>query len=246
MTPPTIALVGDYSSDVTAHRAIPVALELARASVGADIAWQWVHTREIGHAARDFAPYSAMWVVPASPYENMAGVLAAIQFAREAKRPFLGTCGGFQHAVIEFARNVAGIACADNAETNPSGTALVVTPLTCSLVEKSGEVRFAGGSRLGEIYGGGMSREGYHCSYGVNPAHRAALEHAGLVFTAFDSPMKSAAPNCRSPCIHFISVRCSSPSARRYGAKYRPSCAPSSWRWRVATANPHRGTRREV
>jgi CTP synthase (UTP-ammonia lyase) len=187
MTPPTIALVGDYSPDVMAHRAIPVALELARASVGADIAWQWVHTREIGHAARDFAPYSAMWVVPASPYENMAGVLAAIQFAREAKRPFLGTCGGFQHAVIEFARNVAGVASADHAETNPSGTALVVTPLTCSLVEKTDEVRFAGGSRLGEIYGGGTSREGYHCSYGINANHRAALERAGLAFTAFDA-----------------------------------------------------------
>ena len=45
-----------------------------------------------------------MWTVPASPYENTAGALDAIRFARETRRPFLGTCGGFQHALIEFAR----------------------------------------------------------------------------------------------------------------------------------------------
>ena len=36
----------------------------------------------------------------------MEGVLSAIRFARETGRPFLGTCGGFQHALIEYARNV--------------------------------------------------------------------------------------------------------------------------------------------
>src|SRR5437667_11486922 len=111
----TIALVGDYSPEVIAHRAIPRALELAR----------------------DLQTFSAIWLVPASPYENMDGALAAIRFARETRRPFLGTCGGFQHALIEFARNVAGITAADHEETNPASGTLVVTRLRCSLVEQS-------------------------------------------------------------------------------------------------------------
>jgi CTP synthase (UTP-ammonia lyase) len=140
----------------------------------------------VSDAARDLAAFSAIWVVPASPYANMAGALAAIRFARETRRPFLGTCGGFQHAIIEVARNVAGLHSADHAETNPGGEMLVVAPLACSMVEKAGPVRFVAESRLAQIYGGESAHEGYHCSYGVNPAHRAALERAGLRFTAFD------------------------------------------------------------
>lgn len=182
-----LALVGDYSPEVPAHRAIPRALELATHELGGDVVWRWCHTRELRDAARDLAAFSALWVVPASPYENMDGVLAAIRFARESGRPFLGTCGGFQHAVIEFARHAAGLDSADHAETNPHGHQLVVTPLACSLVEMSDLVRFTPGSRLHQIYGRDTASEGYHCNYGIDPVHRPALERAGLRFTAFDA-----------------------------------------------------------
>jgi CTP synthase (UTP-ammonia lyase) len=181
-----IALVGDYNPAVTAHVAIPQAIALANKELQSDIDWQWIGSASIRDAARDLAEFSAVWVVPASPYANMAGVLEVIRFARETNRPLLGTCGGFQHALIEFARNVAGLTAADHAETNPRGDNLVVTPLTCSLVEKTGRVRFAEGSRLRQIYGSETADEAYHCNYGLNPSHRAGLERAGLQFTAFD------------------------------------------------------------
>ncbi len=182
----TIALVGDYSERHTAHRAIPAALELARARSGADVAWEWVATRSIGEPQRDLAAYAAVWVVPASPYENTDGALGAIRWAREGRRPFLGTCGGFQHTLLEIARDVAGIPDADHAETNPQGASLVVTPLSCSHVEKVGRVHFAPGSLLARAYGSEASSEGYRCNYGFNPAYRAALEGAGFAFTAWD------------------------------------------------------------
>lgn len=181
-----IALVGDYNPAVIAHRAIPEALTLANRELRSEVGWTWVGTATLRDARNDLAAFSAIWVVPASPYANMAGAIDAIRFARETKRPFLGTCGGFQHALIEFARNVAGLRAADHAETNPRGETLVVAPLACALVEKAGPVRFVAGSRIAQIYGGESAQEGYHCSYGVNPAHRAALEEAGLRFTVFD------------------------------------------------------------
>ncbi len=186
MRPARLALVGDYSPNVVAHRAIPRALELACAATQNDVTWQWVATRDIRQAARDLAKFSAVWLVPASPYENMAGALAAVRFARETQRPFLGTCGGFQHALLEFARSVAGLAAADHAETNPRGGTLVVTPLACSLVEKTAPIRFAPDSLIRAAYGRDAAHEGYHCNYGLNAAHRATLERAGLRFTAFD------------------------------------------------------------
>jgi len=197
-----LALVGDYSPEVTAHRAIPRALELACAATKVDLSWQWVATREVRDAVRDLAKFSAVWLVPASPYENMAGAIDAVRFARETKRPFLGTCGGFQHALIEFARNVAGLAAADHAETNPHGDTLVVAALACSLVEKTGKLHFAPGSLVRAAYGHDTASEGYHCNYGLNSAHRAALELAGLRFTAFDEngePRAAELPKANHP-----------------------------------------------
>lgn len=182
---PSIALVGDYSPAVVAHQAIPRALELAGAESGCNVIWHWVATRDIDDAAVELAEFSAVWAVPASPYENTDGALAAIRWARETRRPFFGTCGGFQHALIEFARNVLGLAAADHAETNSGTPDLVVTRLACPLVEKTARLRFLPDSRLRGFYADDFADEGYHCSYGPNPAFLPQFERAGLRFTAF-------------------------------------------------------------
>jgi CTP synthase (UTP-ammonia lyase) len=185
--PPRIALLGDFQPEVTAHRAIPVALELARTELGTDLTWEWLPTSHLRDAARELAAFEALWVVPASPYRNPAGVLAAIRFARESRRPFLGTCGGFQHAVIEFAQHVAGLTAADHAETNPDAATPVIAPLACALVETTATLHFLAGSRLHAAYGCDTSTEGYHCRYGLNPAYAERLARAGLNFTARDA-----------------------------------------------------------
>jgi CTP synthase (UTP-ammonia lyase) len=186
MTRRTIALVGDYSEKVTAHRAIPKALELARERAKADVAWEWVATRQIRDARKDLARFSAVWLVPASPYENTQGAIDAVRWAREGRRPFLGTCGGFQHMLLEFAMNVVGVTNAEHAESNPAGSALIVTPLSCSLVEKSGTVQFAKSSLIGSAYGVPEAPAEYRCNYGFNSVYRPAFEAAGLRFTSWD------------------------------------------------------------
>jgi CTP synthase (UTP-ammonia lyase) len=184
-----IALVGDFSPEVVAHRAIPCALELARDVLGTEIAWQWLPTRLIDARApgRVLDGFSGVWLVPASPYENTAGALAAVRFARETARSFLGTCGGFQHALLEIARDLAGLQDAEHAEIHPAAPTLVISPLACALVEKAAPIHFAAGSRLREIHGRDSTEEAYHCRYGFNPAHRAALERVGVRFTACDA-----------------------------------------------------------
>lgn len=180
-----IALVGDYSPQVTAHVAIPRALELANAAQGTSLRWQWVETTCITDAPRQLAGFSGLWVVPSSPYKNPEGALAAIRFARESGRPLLGTCGGFQHMLVEFARNVIGVADAAHAETDPTGS-FVVTQLSCSLLGQNGVLRFTPGSRIHTAYGSATAVEGYRCNYGPATAYRGRFEAAGLVFTAFD------------------------------------------------------------
>jgi CTP synthase (UTP-ammonia lyase) len=89
--------------------------------------------------------------------------------------PFLGTCGGFQHALLERARNVLGWSDAAHAETDPQAARPVVHALPCSLVEVSETIRLSAGSHVAAIYGLPEIREGYRCRYGVNPEFQDEL-----------------------------------------------------------------------
>ncbi len=183
----TIALVGDFNEQVLAHTAILKTIELVEKNLDIRIHWQWLETDKIrGDDTPVFSKFSAFWVVPGSPYKNMEGVLNAIRFAREKNLPFLGTCGGFQHALIEYARNVCGIIDADHAETHVDAKNLIVVPLECSLVEKTGQIIFIPESRLYHIFNGNPTIEGYHCRYGLSPLWKNRLESAGLRFTGHD------------------------------------------------------------
>jgi CTP synthase (UTP-ammonia lyase) len=185
--PQTIALVGNYSEHVIAHKAIPIAIDLANKALGTNFNWSWIETETIHEETiNHLAAFSAIWAVPGSPYKSMEGAIRAIQFARENNKPFLGTCGGFQHALIEYARNVCGVQEACHGETNPDSHVLVVTPLTCSLVGETGKITFVPGSFLNTIFEGESTTEEYHCRYGLNAEWKKRLESAGLFFSGFD------------------------------------------------------------
>ena len=183
---PCIALVGDYNSSVTAHQAIPVAVDLASAELGVPVSAEWVATAKIKDAAADLACYQGVWCVPASPYENMQGAVDAIQFARSHGIPFLGTCAGFQHALIEYARNVLGMTEADHAESNPGARQPLISRLSCSLVEVESEILLEPDSILHRSYGAARIKEGYRCTYGPSPECEALLFSGKLRVTARD------------------------------------------------------------
>ncbi len=184
-----IGLIGDHDPAVFAHRMIPDALALAGAAAGCEVALDWLATASLADPATldaRLGGYDGLWCVPGSPYASMAGALAAIGYARERGTPCLGTCGGFQHAVIEYARSALGLASADHAETSPEAAELVIAALACALVEQRGTVRFAPGSRVAAIYGTSEAVEGYHCSYGLNPAYAERFTTSALRITGAD------------------------------------------------------------
>lgn len=188
MKPKSIGLIGDFNSTVVAHQAIPKALAFAAHTTGLPVESVWLATDriQIGNATQ-LAGFDGLWCVPASPYASMEGALWAIQFARENKIPFLGTCGGFQHALIDYARNVLGSLIADHAESNPDGANLIISPLACSLVEQSGMIRLKENSLIRKACGKAEIVEAYHCRYGLNPEFRDRLEAGALQFTGWDA-----------------------------------------------------------
>jgi len=182
-----IGLVGDPDDSVTAHRAIPPAIRLAADGLPDVRAVPvWLPTAHLNPAALDLSGFQGVWCVPASPYANAEGALGAIRVARERGIPFLGTCGGFQHALIEFARNALGLASAAHAETDPEAEIQLISRLSCALVEERGEILIDPDSRAGASYGVERVVEGYHCNFGLNAEFEGALQAGGLRFTGRD------------------------------------------------------------
>lgn len=182
-----IGLIGDFNADVLAHIAIPRALALAARKVECGVETEWIPTPLLEKEPEEsLIAFDGLWIVPASPYASMEGALLAIRFARERGVPFLGTCGGFQHALIEYARNVLNLAEADHAETNPEAALPLIAPLVCLLVEASDDIILQPGSRIAAIYGKSEISEKYHCSFGLNPRYTPLFDESGLRITGFD------------------------------------------------------------
>jgi CTP synthase (UTP-ammonia lyase) len=182
-----IGLIGDYSPQVTAHIAIPKAITLAASKTNCEAETKWLATDDILENIEQLSDFDALWCVPASPYKNMDGALSAIRFAREKNVPFLGTCGGFQHALIDYVRNILGFEKADHAESNPETAMPIMTQLSCSLVEATGVIKLKENSRIRSIYGKAEIAEQYHCNFGFNPDYLFLFETGDMKITGADA-----------------------------------------------------------
>ncbi|MGW2488930.1 CTP synthase C-terminal region-related (seleno)protein [Streptomyces sp. NPDC001606] len=180
----TVALVGDRSPNVVSHTRVPLLLEALAAQDRLVLDAYWIPSEdaEADGAVRGF---DAVWVLPGSPYRSEAGVLAAVRTAREEGIPFLGTCGGFQHALLEYARNVCGLSGAAHAENDPGAEDPLIEPLACSLVGHEAAVVIEPGSLAESVIGSARTVERYFCAYG--PSRRLdPLRAHGLRFSGHD------------------------------------------------------------
>ncbi|WP_260848556.1 glutamine amidotransferase-related protein [Streptomyces sp. SLBN-118] len=180
-----IALVGDRSPHVKSHTRVPGLLDALAERDGLVLDAYWIPTGD-AQAPGAVDGFDAVWVLPGSPYRSEAGALAAIRSARERGIPFLGTCGGFQHALLEYARDVCGLVDIAHAENDPDADDLLIAPLACSLVGHEGAVRLTPGSLAESVLGAERTQERYHCSYGPDSRHLDTLRAHGLRFTGED------------------------------------------------------------
>ncbi len=180
--PPRVALVGDRSPSVRAHVRVPKVLQALRDRHGLTVDAYWIPTPD----AYDLEGFDGIWLLPGSPYESEAGAVNAARTAREQGIPLLGTCGGFQHILLEYARDVCELPGAAHGENTPGAAEHLIEQLTCSLAGHQGPVRLSPGSLAERLIGAERTVEGYHCSFGLNPAYIETLTAAGLRFTGHD------------------------------------------------------------
>jgi CTP synthase (UTP-ammonia lyase) len=184
MTKP-IAILGEFTPTFKPHPATNAALEHSSAALGVSVEGVWLSTDDIELSL--FSRFSGIWVAPGSPYKNLTKTLGAIRHAREKKVPCFGTCGGFQHMVLEYARNVLKFKDAQHAEYDPYASDLFITELACSVAGRQMKLEFVEGSRVAQIYGSRAAVEEYYCNFGVSQQKVQLLKSGPLQVTGSDS-----------------------------------------------------------
>lgn len=185
---PRLAIIGDFNPNFVPHPKTNEAINHVQDHLGLRVATEWFPSAQLtSQTEAQLFDYDGVWVAPGSPYKSMEGALNAIRVSREAGLPLLGTCGGCQYVMIEFARNVLGIADAQHAEHDPYASVLVITPLSCSLVGQRMEILLEADTLAARAYSATRATEEYYCNFGLNPDYEKRLHEGGLRIVGRDA-----------------------------------------------------------
>jgi CTP synthase len=190
--PVRIAIVGKYVNLRDAYLSVIEALKHGGFHHGARVELMWVASDHLAAAGAEEALAEADGVLVPGGFgvRGVEGKVDAVRFAREREVPYLGICLGMQCAVVEFARDVCGLAEANSSEFDPA----TPDPVIDLLPEQKNVTDLGGSMRLGaqpchlvpgtlaaEAYGEPVVYERHRHRYEVNPSYRRALEEGGLV-----------------------------------------------------------------
>ncbi|MES2225743.1 MAG: CTP synthase [Patescibacteria group bacterium] len=199
----TIGIVGKYfdTGDFVlsdAYLSIIEALKFSGAAQGVKPVIEWVNAKDFekGTSVETLAKYDGILVPGGFGETGIEGKLKAIRYARENQIPYFGICYGMQLMVVEYARNVLGIADAHTMEIDPQ-TKNPVVAIMDAQKKHIAEGNYGGTMRLGtyveNIKAGTIAREAYGVAsveerhrhrYEINPAYVPQIEEAGMVFSA--------------------------------------------------------------
>jgi CTP synthase len=200
-----IAVVGKYTGLTDAYKSLVEALVHGGVANNVRVRFDWIEgeafeTNDEGLIAERLTNVHGVLVPGAFGDRGSEGMIRAIQFAREHAIPYFGICFGMQMAMIEAARNLAGIAKASSTEFGPTSEPIVGL-MTEWVRGNAREQRAVGdalggtmrcgsydavltpGSRVAEIYGSSTISERHRHRYEVNIDYREAIERTGLTFS---------------------------------------------------------------
>lgn len=191
-----IGILGDFNADSRSHQAINDALQHAAKKLKITVEGEWLPTLSLTKpdAEKKLETFDGLWGSPGSPYKSFDGMLKGIEFARRRDWPYLGTCGGFQYAFIEFARNVLNIKDADSAENNSGSKNIIVYPVACAVPDRKGnapklsgvvpQIKLRPGSYLQSFYNQDTVTEEFFCNFEINPEFEWTTMEAGFPVVA--------------------------------------------------------------
>jgi CTP synthase len=189
-----IALVGKYVELQDAYISVVEALRHAGYQFDSDIEVEWLNSELIDaeNVAEKLGDVDGILVPGGFGDRGVEGKIAATQYARENKVPFLGICLGMQLASVEYARNVLGLEGAHSAELNPDTPYPVIDllPEQKDIEDLGGTLRLGlypckltKGSKAYAAYDGEVVYERHRHRFEFNNHYREQMESAGFIFS---------------------------------------------------------------
>jgi CTP synthase len=196
-----IGVVGKYVELEDSYKSLYEALYHGGAANDAKVKIQWIEAEKIlpENAAEMLREMDGILVPGGFGLRGIPGMIHAIQYARENKVPYFGICLGMQTALIEYARNVAGLANADSTEFNPETPHKIFVMLhdLKGITNMGGTMRLgaypcdlAQGSLASKIYGSDKISERHRHRYEFNRDYESQLMELGMHFSGY-SPDKT-------------------------------------------------------
>ncbi|MEM9158322.1 MAG: CTP synthase [Verrucomicrobiota bacterium] len=178
-------IIGEFAAGWEPHEATNRAIVHSAAKIEIDVEPQWLSSENLD--PQKFRQADALWIAPGSPYKNLENTIETIRIARENNIPTLGTCGGFQYMIVEYARNVLGLPNAQHMEHDADASELFISKLACSLLGQTLPINLIDNSQVQRIYSASRVEERYYCQFGINPEFTPALQAKGdLTFPGTD------------------------------------------------------------
>lgn len=175
-----LAILGDRDAGRSVHSTLDDALRHAIGARHRTLVWEWIHTETLAiEPVSVLAGANGIVAATDDACANLDGALAGIRLARERHIPFLAVGGAFRHAVVEFARNVLGLAL-------PSAATMVQEEALAAGGagrRRSGAFFLDTDSRAAALYGRWRAVEEISATAALEPALRELLERGGLHVT---------------------------------------------------------------
>jgi len=183
-----IGIVGEYHNSITLSSIAP-AIEHSNKMLGLNTTFRWIDSEKLEdeNYAELLQDLNGIWSPPGSPFKSLEGVLNAIKYARENKIPHLATCAGYQHTIIEYARNVLGYSNAKHAEYSDDTSDLFIHRLACSLAGTTDTVSVLENTEAASIYESKDFVGSYFCNFGLNEEYKSTIIQGDLIVSGTDS-----------------------------------------------------------
>ncbi len=188
-----IALVGKYTELPDAYKSISEAFIHSGGQLNVKVKLQYVNSEKITaeNVAEKLGSMNGILVAPGFGHRGLEGKIIAVNYARVSNIPFLGICLGMQCSVIEYARNVLGLAEANSTETAPTSAPVIdLMEDQKDITDKGGTMRLGAykcelvkGSHAAKAYGKTTISERHRHRYEFNNNYKEQLEEAGLKAT---------------------------------------------------------------
>ena len=199
----SIGIIGDFNPEKPSHIATDAALKHAADFLSLDLRPEWLGTGNLRRkSVKDtIVQYQGLFAAPGTPYFFADGAIKGIRLAREMNIPFLGTCGGYQYTLLEFARNVAGMTNAVHTELTRQADMPLLVKIACSVDKAKGpvgprmlgtfDINLVPGTEAFKLYGKTKISESYSCNYELNPEYQGRLVESGLTISGIDNDGKA-------------------------------------------------------